>query len=340
MLERFAAELDQVIDFVVLWVDGNDPVLAEKRRHYMKQEGLSSEHTAALPTRFASSHEIRYCILSILQFAPFTRNIYIVSDGQDPHLDDDMDRYFPNRKTSVKIVDHSEIFRGYEELLPTFNSTSISSMIWRIEGLAEQFIYINDDNFLLRPTTSGDWFREGRPVLRGQWRNPPWKKLLSHRAKILLNRSVRQKKDYQPRLSFYLRQWNGAQMAGFRQKYFFHDHTPHPMSRSILEDFFAEHEAELRKNAAYRFRAREQFLISALAYHLELREGSGNLHSLELLYLHPVYSLSKLQRKLDVARDEKSILFACCQSLEMMEKSFREEVFSWMKEVLNLDKEE
>ena len=112
------------------------------------------------------------------------------------------------------------------------------------------------------------------------------------------------------------------------------------MSRSCLEDFFAEHEEELLKNAAYRFRAREQFLISALAYHLELRAGSGNLRPLELLYLHPVYSPSKLQRKLDAAKDDEGILFACVQSLEMMEKSFREEVFSWMKEVLNLDKEE
>jgi len=339
MLERSAADPDQAIDFVVLWVDGNDPVLAEKRNRYMEEEGLSSGHTAALPTRFASSHEIRYCILSILRFAPFARKIFLVTDGQDPHLDEDMDRYFPDRKTEVRIVDHSEIFRGHENLLPIFNSTSISSMIWRIEDLAEQFIYINDDNFLLRPTSAEDWFREGRPVLRGSWRNPPWKKAFSHRLKRFLKHSVLQKKDYQPRLSFYLRQWNGAREAGFRKKYFFHDHSPHPLSRTSLERFFAEHKATLLGNASYRFRAPEQFLISALVYHLELREGNGNLRPLELLYLHPVYSPSKLQRKLDAARSDDSILFACVQSLEMMEESFREEVFGWMKEVLELDEE-
>ena len=50
---------------------------------------------------------------------------------------------------NVRLVDHREIFRGHKELLPTFNSLAIESMVWRIKGLAERFLYFNDDVMLV-----------------------------------------------------------------------------------------------------------------------------------------------------------------------------------------------
>jgi Stealth protein CR2, conserved region 2 len=34
------------------------------------------------------------------------------------------------------------------KLLPTFNSRAIESMLWRIDGLADRFVYFNDDMML------------------------------------------------------------------------------------------------------------------------------------------------------------------------------------------------
>jgi len=69
----------------------------------------------------------------------------------------------------IRIVDHRAIFAGYEDALPTFNSLSIETMLWRIPGLADHFLYFNDDVFLTAPVTPSDFFSADGPVLRGKW---------------------------------------------------------------------------------------------------------------------------------------------------------------------------
>ena len=132
-------KINNQIDAVIAWVDGSDPVLNEKRNTYLGRSDSSSLRSGAHSTRFASDNEIRYCVLSIMKFAPFIRNIYIITDGQDPDLYDDIKKYFPERLSSFRVIDHKEIFEGYEQYLPTFNSISIGHMIWRIKGLSDNF---------------------------------------------------------------------------------------------------------------------------------------------------------------------------------------------------------
>ena len=109
------------IDVVITWVDGKVPKLEKKRLRYLKQEKFFSIH-GSLNTRFDSNNEIEYCVASILKFAPFVRNIFIVADGQSPKFSDSINKYFPKRINSIKIIDHKELFKGYEKFLPTFNS--------------------------------------------------------------------------------------------------------------------------------------------------------------------------------------------------------------------------
>jgi hypothetical protein len=336
MLERPGLMEDQDIDVVVLWVDGNDPALTEKRMHYLRQENLPSTHPGALSTRFASSDEIRYCLLSILKFAPFVRRIHLVTDGQDPGFDADLERYFPERKGILRIVDHTAVFRGYEHFLPSFNATSISSMIWRIEGLAENFIYFNDDMFLLRPTASRDWFVGNRPVLRGRWKNPPYRKMAGHGLKKWVQRHVLGNRDYSPRISYFIRQWRAARLLGLRTRYFFHDHTAHPMNRKVLEAYFHRNPGVLERNIKARFRAHDQFLITALAYHLEILNGDARLAPINLCYIHPWYSRERLHRKLDRAQAQEEITSICVQSLDMLDEEIARRVFGWMDELLGI----
>ena len=330
------ANADQEIDVVVLWVDGSDPLLTEKRERYLKEENRTFGHTGALATHFASTNEIRYCILSILTFAPFVRNIFLVTDGQDPDLYDDLERYFPERSDSLRIVDHKALFRGYEDYLPSFNSTSISALLWRIEGLSENFIYFNDDVFLIRESRPEDWFVGNRPVLRGKWKAPPYKKMMTDFFKNLINKRIRGDPDYQPRLSFYLRQWNAASLLGMRFRYYFHDHTAHPMNRKRLEDFFTSRPDLLQKNISYRFRSRDQFLITALANHLEIIDHNRHLAPLNLSYLHPYYSKERLKKKILRSQKSEKIKSICVQSLEMIDKEIQDEIFDWMERILNL----
>ena len=76
---------NQHIDIVIAWVDGADPIHKNKRLKF-----LNKSQEIILPgadeTRFHSSNEVEYCVLSILKFASFVRNIFIVTDNQDPKI--------------------------------------------------------------------------------------------------------------------------------------------------------------------------------------------------------------------------------------------------------------
>lgn len=321
------------IDAVIPWVDGSDPLLAEKRNLYLKELNGKSRR-GAMPTFFASYNEIRYCVISILTFAPFIRNIFIITDGQDPGLYKEVETRFPGRAGCLKIVDHTEIFRGYEKYLPTFNSTSILNMAWRIKELSENFVYFNDDIFLIRDFRPGDWFVNDRPVLRGKWMLPPFRKIAGNYIRIFINRYLLNNRSYQPKLSYYLRQWNAASLLGMKFRYFFHCHTPHPMSRTLLEKFFNDNSELLEKNITDRFRSPDQFLLSALAYHLEIINGNKLIRKLDLGYLHPYYSGRKITRRLRKCEKDQRIRSVCAQSLDMFSERQRNGIFDWVEKIL------
>jgi hypothetical protein len=137
------------IDVVVAWVDGADPAHRAKRKRYLADLGKDAkpERVANLERRFSDNDEIRFCLRSIRNYAPWVRTIWLVTDNQVPGA---IDRRKAERD-NIRIVDHREIFRGYEQLLPTFNSYAIESMLWRVDGLADRFLYFNDDMMLVGP---------------------------------------------------------------------------------------------------------------------------------------------------------------------------------------------
>jgi hypothetical protein len=327
---------DDPVDVVIAWVDGSDPQLAEKRNRYIGRNDLPVSSGAHF-TRFASSNEIRYCMLSVLRFAPFVRNIFIVTDAQNPGLHEDVESHFPGRSASVRIVDHKEIFRGYEEFLPTFNSITIANMIWRIRGLSDNFVYFNDDTFLVRNITPGEWFTGGRPVLRGRWVPAPGPRVLWNRIRTAFNRHLAGRRDFEPRASFHLGQWNSAALLGFRYRYFTNSHTPHPVNRLSVEEFFMKNDALLRENITYRFRDHRQFTFISLANHLQLLSGTRNIAPPAVAYLKPEKrGPGYIESKIALCEQNPRIIYMCAQSLDMCEEEEREKLFSWLDRILGI----
>ena len=206
------------IDAVIAWVDGSDPVLIKRQQKYLKFE-LNKNPPGAEKTRFNSLNEIKYCLISILKFAPYLRKIFIVTDRQDPNVYPLVQKYFPKRISDIHIVDHREIFQGFESFLPTFNSICISNMLWKIKGLSDQFIYFNDDVFLVRPTNPSTFFQNNKPVLRGKWRLPPYERILWDKTKYFFEKLfIGVEKEKTP--SFQINQWNAAKLLGFNFRFF------------------------------------------------------------------------------------------------------------------------
>ncbi|WP_405552000.1 stealth family protein [Streptomyces sp. NBC_01171] len=138
-----ADDIDFPVDAVYTWVDGNDPAWQE-RKATAKGEVYHAE--SASDARFISRDELRYSVRSLHLFAPWVRNVYVVTDDQTPAwLRDDLADV-----PGLRIATHREIFRDQADL-PVFNSHAIESQLHRIEGLAEHFLYFNDDMFMGRP---------------------------------------------------------------------------------------------------------------------------------------------------------------------------------------------
>lgn len=143
---------DNAIDFVITWVDGNDPEWKKQKASYNR---LSSANEDDREERYRDWDNLQYWFRGVEKFAPWVRKIYFVTWG---HLPVWLNKNHPK----LRIVRHEDYIP--KEFLPTFNSHTIEWNFHRIEGLSENFVYFNDDLFLTREVWPDDFFRNGKPV--------------------------------------------------------------------------------------------------------------------------------------------------------------------------------
>lgn len=249
------------IDAVITWVDGVDPAHMAKRLRY--QPLAPQNPNATNLHRWACNDELGYCLRSIANHAPWIGRIWIITDSQIPDLSK-LPRALVER---ITIVDHVTLFAGHESALPTFNSLAIETLLWRIPGLAEHFVYFNDDVFLTGPLAPGDLFRDNAPVLRGAWVD---------QCAILDNPASRT----DPTLLNALTQINAAALAGFgADRLFRAAHVVHPLRRSVLARLYDEHRTVFLANISHRFRCVSQFLPQGLHNHACIAAGEAVLHT-------------------------------------------------------------
>ncbi|RVU28988.1 sugar phosphotransferase [Streptomyces antnestii] len=141
--------VDFPIDVVYTWVDGSDPELRARRESYrVGKPRIHARETGA--SRYTSHDELKYSLRSLDMYAPFVRNVYVVTDGQTP-------AWLNPAAAGIQIVDHKDIFAD-PTALPVFNSHAVETQLHHITGLSERYLYFNDDFFLGRPVTAGHFF--------------------------------------------------------------------------------------------------------------------------------------------------------------------------------------
>lgn len=320
------------VDAVITWVDGNDPAHHERLASYLAQAGFApsgrSLPRAARPTRFGAAGEIDFCVRSILRHAPWIRRIHVVCDRQQPQIIKQLQR--SEHAERFHLVDHREIFAGFEHHLPTFSSRSIISLLWCINGLAENFIYFNDDMVLLRDVQPEDFFRDGKVVLRGCWQplsNSRW-----HRRLWLTIKRLKWQRRNRP--GNVIAQELSAQLAGSTGRFFRLKHFPYPMRRSTLAAFFAKHPDLLEHNVGYRLRSSAQFKTESVATHLELLHNDAIVDNhLHLAQLKPGrQSAARIHRALEHTAADPRIRFLCVQSLDLAPAAVHNEILAWLNQ--------
>lgn len=131
------------IDIVIPWVDGSDLAWQQRRSQHVSLP----EHESA-DQRYRDFGTLKYLLRSIAQYAPWVNKIYLVTDQQRPSFIKDSKR--------LVVVDHTSFIPN--EYLPTYNSNVIELHCWRIPGLNEHFILLNDDFLFTNPVWPSDFF--------------------------------------------------------------------------------------------------------------------------------------------------------------------------------------
>lgn len=316
------------IDAVLTWVDGGDPVHKARMARFGDASAFSREDVAG-STRYASIGEIAWCVASINRFAPFINRIFVVTDGQDPRLGDFLHRNFPEGHIPVEIVDHKTVFRGHEEYLPVFNSLAIESVLWRIPGLSEHFIYFNDDFLLAAPVTPEDFFTSDGVVCYAS-RHSVLLTDFSRAWKTLIHGGRKQ-------VTFKGMLRNAVPLAGGGGSYLHYGHTPRALLRSFYEDFFASRPDALVRNIRHRFRDAEQFCPEEILFLSLYRAGRCEIRRLEdeLFFFQMKDRPHYLDRKLRML-DEGAYRFCCFNSLDKLPEDDRRRVIDWIERRLNV----
>ena len=318
------------IDAVISWVDGNDENYIQKLNSYLPENQQRNDDING-KTRFANVGEIYFCIASILRFAPFVRKIFIVSDNQKPKkLNHFIAKNFPENKIPIEFINHQTIFRGYENVLPVFNSLSIETCLWRIPDLSENFVYFNDDVFLVRPIEPKDWFIDDRITAVGSWRNIFIDKFIS---KIKPHKNGHKPFGYKDSLM------NSADTLNVNGKYFYVEHTPMPMKKSVFEIFFTKNKNILFNNINHKFRCHTQFNLQEFSCLSMFSAGKLNIRKSNcFLYINHVKRGSKyIDCKIQKYDSNPQICYCCIGSLDKATENDRKIVFDWLKKILNIE---
>lgn len=241
-------ELQGPIDIVYTWVDGSDPEWRARMKSTRDRlDRSTTEPSSISDSRFTSRDELKYSLRSLEYYASWVRRIFIVTDQQIPE-------WLNTDHPKITVVDHRDIFSG-TGVLPVFNSHAIESQLHHIPGLAEHYLYLNDDCFFLRPTDPelfftanglSKHFRSIVPIdIRG--RTPRDLPIIS---------AAKQGRDH------LLDKYGRTVTHRFK-------HTPHPQLRSVLETMESEEPELFARVAASPFRSPEDVSIPSSLHHFD-----------------------------------------------------------------------
>ncbi|WP_022883122.1 stealth family protein [Gryllotalpicola ginsengisoli] len=242
MFEPMASDVDFPIDLVFSWVDGSSiefqRARAARMKNYVVGEGDDSE------ARYRQINELKYALRSVHLFAPWIRRIFIATDSPAPAWLADHPK--------VTIVRSEEFFEDLS-VLPTHNSHAVEAQLHNIPGLAEHFLYSNDDMFFGRPVAPSMFFSPGgvskfveAGTRIGLGENNP--KRSGHDNAARVNRKL-------------LRERFGRTITRHLE------HCAAPLRISVMRELQAEFPEDFARTAAARFRSATDISVTNSLYH-------------------------------------------------------------------------
>lgn len=246
------------IDFVITWVDMNDPKWKKDFSAYSGK--IDNSKNEVSEARFRDYGLLKYWFRGVDKYAPWVRKIHFVTCGQMPEW---LDINHPK----LNLVNHKDYIPN--EFLPVFNSSLIEIYLHKIPGISEHFVYFNDDFFIINDVQKERFFKNSLPndiaVFRTNLGFSLWSKCLKNNINIINKRfdkrevmKVDSQKWYNPiygkkaRLNYLLKFYNK----------FITLRTPHnaqPYLKKTFEDVWSYAGNELTSMSLNRFRSENDY---------------------------------------------------------------------------------
>lgn len=246
------------IDFVITWVDMNDPVWQKTfAAHSGKIDNTKNEVNEA---RFRDHGLLKYWFRGVEQFAPWVRKIHFVTCGQKPE-------WLNVDHPKLNLVNHEDYIP--KQYLPVFNSSLIEIYLHRIPGLAEHFVYFNDDFFIINHLNQERFFKKGIPqdiaAFRMNLGLSLWSKCLKNNIRLINQRFDKKEIMKRDHDKWYNPIYGGkARLTYLLSWYdkFITLRTPHnaqPYTKETFREVWDYAGDELSKMSTHKFRSPEDY---------------------------------------------------------------------------------
>jgi hypothetical protein len=246
------------IDFVITWVDMNDPRWQKDFATYAgKINNGTNEFSEA---RFRECGLLKYWFRGVEKFAPWVRKIHFVTCGQHPE-------WLNLNHPQLHPVHHNDYIP--RPFLPCFNSSLIEIYLHRIPDLAEHFVYFNDDFFIINSITEKRFFTDGLPndiaAFRFNFGLSLWNKCLKNNVAIINKRFNKMEIMKRDRDKWFNTIYGSkADLTGFLRPYpkFITLRTPHnaqPYLKTTFEEVWNYAGKELTEMSAHKFRSPKDY---------------------------------------------------------------------------------
>ena len=314
------------IDFVLPWVDGNDPIWNQSFRSHLPESKKSDDARAV---RYRDWGLLPYWFRGMELFAPWVNKIHFITCGHYPE-------WLRLDHPKLNFVRHEDYIPT--EFLPTFSANPIELNLHRIKSLSEHFVLFNDDMFLTGKIAPEYFFRGGKPCDLAALDVIASRSTTNQFCHIVLNdvTAINQKfnkwkvlrnnwhkwirLDYGTCLLRTLALLPWPYFIGFRDP-----HLPYPYLKSTMEEVWNEYSEQLTETSAHRFRTLADYSDWLFRY---WQLVSGNFYPINV-YRSSVYydikeetlptiekNLLKQKKKILVLNDvehDKPIPFEYCQ---------------------------
>ncbi len=242
------------IDFVITWVDMDDP---KWKSEFAKYSGkIDNSKNEVSEARFRDYGLLKYWFRGVEKFAPWVRYVHFVTCGQKPE-------WLNENHPKLHLVHHKDFIPA--KYLPAFNSNLIEIYMHKIPNLSEHFVYFNDDFFIIDHLPQSRFFENGLPkdiaAFRSNFGISQFGKMLRNNI-VLVNRHF-DKKEVLKRDHdkwFHPSYGKRGRMTRMLRPYnkFVTLRTPHnaqPFLKSTFDDVWANCGKELTAMSANRFRS-------------------------------------------------------------------------------------